>query len=132
MIRPVDEEFLRRAGLEALPDDYRAAFLAHLQETLELRVGQRLGADLTDAQLSEYLQLVKGESADLRTYLMTADPRSVPVADVDVEDLRNLARWAWLAANSPDYREVAIVECWQLEREVSDAAAAILKDARGG
>jgi len=41
-----------------MPDDHKQAFLEHLYEELELRVGTRLSEGMTDAQLAEFEKLI--------------------------------------------------------------------------
>ena len=72
----VDEEFMREVGLEGMPEDEKRAFMEHAEEELEVRVGQGVGAGLTDAQMDEFEQIAG----------------TTEVA-------------AWLERNAPDFRE---------------------------
>ena len=47
----LDDKFLEEVGLGSLPADQKQAFLAHLREQLELRVGTQLSEGLSDAPL---------------------------------------------------------------------------------
>lgn len=50
----VDEQFMEEVGLGAMPPDEKQAFMQHAEEELEVRVGQAVGADLTDEQMNEF------------------------------------------------------------------------------
>jgi hypothetical protein len=54
----LDDDFLQSLGLGDLPDDQKQAFLQHLYEELELRVGTRLSEGMSDAQLGEFEKLI--------------------------------------------------------------------------
>ena len=50
----LDDEWLESVGLGTMPSEDRASFLAHVRETLEMRVGRRLAGDMSEVQLDEY------------------------------------------------------------------------------
>ena len=72
-----DEQFLQDMGLSAMPENQKQAFLAYIQEELEVRIGERIAKGLTEEQLQEFDQLeTPAQSA------------------------------AWLEKNRPDFREI--------------------------
>lgn len=73
----VDENFMREVGLSEMPEAEKRAFMAHAEEELEVRVGQGVGAGLTNEQMEEFEQLAGTEAAA-----------------------------EWLERNAPDFREV--------------------------
>lgn len=74
----IDEQFMEEVGLGAMPPDEKQAFMQHAEEELEVRVGQAVGADLTDAQVEEFDQIT---------------------------DLAAAAEW--LSQNAPNFRQIA-------------------------
>ena len=76
MIR-VDEDFMAEVGLAEMPAAEKREFMDYAEEELEVRVGQQIGARMTDEQLNEFEQIT------------------------DVSEAA-----AWLGRNVPDYREV--------------------------
>jgi hypothetical protein len=50
----LDDNLLQELGLGSLPPTEKNKMLAHIYETLELRVGMRLASQMTDAQLDEF------------------------------------------------------------------------------
>jgi len=96
----LDDAFLAEVGLSALPSDDKRKMLAHIYETLELRVGTKLAQNMTDAQLSEFEQLMdaNNEAGALK----------------------------WLETNVPNYKEVVSSELMTLKAEITSQAPGIL------
>lgn len=99
MIR-LDQDLLSEVGLGDLDEDQARVVLAQVYETLEMRVGIRLGGQLSDAQLSEFEFLMK--SNDQKGAL------------------------EWLEANVPDYKSTVAEALTQLREEMASSAAEIL------
>ncbi len=55
----VDEQFMQEVGLAQMPMAQKRAFMEHAQEELEVRVGQSVGAYLTDEQLLQFEQIAE-------------------------------------------------------------------------
>lgn len=53
----IDENFLAEVGLAEMPAAEKSAFIEHATEELEVRVGQRIGAELSAEQLAEFEQV---------------------------------------------------------------------------
>lgn len=88
----LNDDFLQSVGLGAMPDDQRQAFLQHLYEELELRVGTRLSEGMNEDQLAEFEQLI--------------------------DDDNEQGALAWLESHRPDYKEVVGEELEKLKQEV--------------
>jgi hypothetical protein len=96
----LDDDFLVQLGLGALPADEKKKMLAHIYETLELRVGMKLAENMSDAQLDEFEKLmeVNDESGAL----------------------------TWLETNIPNYKEVVADELEKLKAEIKSMAPQII------
>ena len=88
----LDDNFLQSVGLGGMPDDQKKAFLEHLYEELELRVGTRLSEGMSDDQLAEFEKLI------------------------DANDETGALKW--LETNRPDYKQVVAEELEKLKQEV--------------
>jgi len=97
----LDDNFLKELGLEELPADEKKKMLAHIYETLELRVGMKLAENMSDAQLDEFEKL----------------------ADANDE----AGSLKWLETNVPNYRDVVIAELDKLKAEIKISSAQILE-----
>src|SRR5690349_10614249 len=89
----LDDDFLQSLGLGSLPDEQKQAFLQHLYEELELRVGTRLSEGMSDEQLAEFEKLI------------------------DNNDENGALKW--LETNRPNYKDVVAEELEKLKNEVS-------------
>jgi Protein of unknown function (DUF5663) len=96
----LDDDFLQSLGLGGLPDDQKQAFLQHLYEELELRVGTQLSEGMSDAQLAEFEKLIDGndEAGALK----------------------------WLETNRPNYKDVVAQELEKLKQEITSNRDKIL------
>ena len=84
-----DEQFLQKMGLSAMPEDQKQAFLAYVQEELEIRIGERISKGLTNTQLNEFDMITDQEEAA-----------------------------KWLERNRPDYREIVTRTINEMKEEI--------------
>lgn len=96
----LDDTLLDELGLAALPPEEKKKLLAHIYETLEMRVGMKLAEQMSDAQLSEFEQFI------------------------DRNDEAGALRW--LETNFPNYKDVVAAEFERLKAEVKQAAPQIM------
>ena len=96
----LDDNLLQELGLGILPPEDKKKMLAHIYETLEMRVGMELAKQMTDAQLLEFEQFIKqnDEAGALR----------------------------WLETNFPNYKEVVAAEFEKLKLEIKQVAPQIV------
>ena len=96
----LDDDLLQELGLAALPAEEKKKLLAHVYETLEMRVGMKLAEQMSDAQLTEFEQFIdrNDESGALK----------------------------WLETNFPNYKDVVASEFERLKTEIGQVAPQIL------
>lgn len=105
----LDDNLLRELGLGELPAQEKNRMLAHIYETLEMRVGMKLAQGMSDDQLREFEQL------------MPLEHDSIEIKkDKEQQALR------WLETNFPDYKKVVADELEKLKNEIKEAAPQIL------
>lgn len=97
----LDDNLLKELGLGDLPADEKNKMLAHIYETLELRVGMKLAEQMSDAQLDEFEGFI--------------DRNDEPGA------------LKWLETNFPDYKQVVADELEKLKGEIKQQAPAIMQ-----
>jgi hypothetical protein len=86
----LDNNFLIELGLGALPADEKNKMLAHIYETLEMRVGMKLAEQMTDAQLDEFEAFInRNDEAGALTWLETNFPNYKQVVAEELEKLKN-------------------------------------------
>jgi hypothetical protein len=97
----LDDNLLRELGLGDLPAEEKNKMLAHIYETLELRVGMKLAEQMTDNQLDEFEGFI------------------------DRNDEAGALKW--LETNFPDYKQVVADELEKLKSEIKEQAPAIMQ-----
>jgi len=97
----LDDNLLQELGLGQLPPDEKNKMLAHIYETLQVRVGMRLAEKMSDEQLDEFEGFIdrNDESGALQ----------------------------WLETNFPNYKDVVAAELQKLKGEIKSQAPAILE-----
>jgi len=97
----LDDNLLKELGLGDLPADEKNKMLAHIYETLELRVGMKLAEKMTDAQLDEFEGYIDRNDED--------------------------GALKWLESNFPNYKDTVADELNKLKEEIKAQAPAIMK-----
>lgn len=136
----LDESYLQELGLGQLPSDQKQAFLDHIYNELELRVGVRLSDGLSEQQLAEFESFVDRDNEKVQSWIAVNTPaymsdsaytqlRDKAPGDVDSNTL--LAEYAsmkWLEMNRPGYRQVVTQVLDELKREIKSNRNMILND----
>ena len=100
----LDNAFLEELGLGSLPPVEKNKMLAHIYETLEMRVGMRLAEQMTNEQLDEF-----------ESYINAQDEAGA---------------LKWLESNFPNYKQVVAEELEKLKTEISQVAPQIVAQAQ--
>lgn len=134
----LDDQFLADIGLDGLPEDQKQAFLQHIYEELELRVGTRLSDGLNDAQLEEFEKIIDRDQATIDAWLAHYAPnyqddeifkRMQQATQLDPADPNLRMEYVatkWLEVNRPDYRQVVAQVLDELKKEILANKDAIL------
>jgi predicted RNA-binding Zn ribbon-like protein len=96
----LDDNLLKELGLGSLPAEEKNKMLAHIYETLEMRVGMKLAEQMSNEQLDEFESFINNndEAGALK----------------------------WLETNFPNYKQVVADELETLKAEIKSQAAQIL------
>lgn len=134
----LDDQFLNDLGLDQLPSEQRKAFLEHIYQELELRVGTKLSDGLSDAQLQEFESIIDKDDTVITNWVAQYAPnyqqdemfaRLQQAANLDPAspELRNeYVATKWLEVNRPDYRDVVAATLADLKQEIMTNRDAIL------
>lgn len=133
----LDDTFLDELGLGSLPAEQKRAFLEHVYNQLELRVGTRLSDGLSSEQLAEFESFIDRDMEKVRAWVNANAPdyqtdtaytqmqASAQGANED-DVLAEYASLKWLNLNRPDYREVVKQVLEEIKQEISSNRDAIL------
>jgi hypothetical protein len=136
----LDDQFLKDLGLDQMPEEQKQAFLAHIYNELELRVGVRLSEGLSDAQLAEFESFVDRDDEKVQAWVTTNSPdytndpvyqqikTNAPAGTDDPTILAEYASLKWLSMNRPNYRDVVAQVLDELKREIMSNRSTILGD----
>ena len=136
----LDDQFLKDLGLDQMPEEQKQAFLAHIYNELELRVGVRLSEGLSDAQLAEFESFVDRDDEKVQAWVMANSPdyandpvyqqikTNVPAGTDDPTIMAEYASLKWLGMNRPNYRDVVAQVLDELKREITTNRSTILGD----
>ncbi len=97
----LDDNLLRELGLGDLPPEEKNKMLAHIYETLEMRVGMKLAEKMTNEQLDEFEGFI------------------------DKNDEAGALKW--LESNFPNYKQVVAEELESLKNEIRQSAPQIMQ-----
>jgi hypothetical protein len=100
----LDNALLDELGLGGLPTEEKNRMLAHIYETLEMRVGMKLAEQMTNEQLDEFEGFI------------------------DRNDEAGALKW--LESNFPNYKQVVADELAKLKDEIRSSAPQILEAAQ--
>lgn len=101
----LDDNLLKELGLGTLPAEEKNRMLAHIYETLEMRVGMKLAEQMTNEQLDEFEGFI------------------------DRNDEAGALKW--LETNFPNYKQVVADELEALKSEIKAAAPQIVAASAG-
>lgn len=133
-----DDNFLLEVGLQALPTDKKADFLAQAQEELEVRVGEKMCQGLSEDQLLEFEKLMENDQATIRKMVFDLKTdfredaiykkllKKYGVAEGNWEILAEYLSIRWIQKNRPDYRQIVESVTEQLKTEIRSRAPQIL------
>lgn len=136
----LDDNLLQELGLGSLPPAEKNKMLAHIYETLELRVGMKLAEQMSDQQLDEFEGFIDGNVEHARGFLNTnipgweqspdytsqknqANSQGIPEDKIIPE----FAALKWLEKNFPDYKQVVGQELEKLKIEIKAQAPHIIQ-----
>lgn len=134
----LDDNFLTDVGLANLPEDQKQAFLQHIYQELELRVGTKLSEGLSEQQMGEFEAFVDQDEQKVRDWFLANMPdyasrqdfvqlsQSAPEGTPELAVLCEYGSLKWLELNRPDYRDVVAAELESLKKEIRANADTIL------
>lgn len=129
-----DDTFLEAVGLGALPEDQKAAFLENAQDQFEVRVGEKMNAQMTDDQVAEFEKIIDNDQETINRWLSNlGDYRSDEIyqriasrVENESDRVNNYVSAKWLDQNCPNYRQLIEQTLEELKQEIIANRAAIL------
>lgn len=115
----LDDNLLQELGLGSLPVEEKNKMLAHIYETLELRVGMKLAEQMSDAQLDEFEGFIdRNDEAGALSWLETNFPNYKQVVADELEALKTEIK-----AQAPQIVQATVAEMGQGQPPQSEGLA---------
>ncbi len=125
----LNKDFLEGLGVPEMEVEEEKAFLAHLQEELEVRVGERMSEGMSEGQIDEFEKVIDGDAGTVAAVLSGAgDYRgeesykkmagAMGLAEGSGELDREYASLVWLNKNCPQYSQIVQSTVAELKEEV--------------
>lgn len=133
-----DDNFLSEVGLSNLPEDQKQAFLDHVQEELEIRVGTKMSEGLSEAQIEEFEGIMENNQQVIRKVVgeLGMDFRTDPiykkilqkygVTEGTWDIISEYLSVKWIQKNRPDYHDIVLVTLRELKDEIRSGNTQIL------
>jgi hypothetical protein len=99
---PIDNNFLEELGLGSVPQEEKDKMVAHIQLTLQDRIGAVMETKLNESQLDEFDNILSSG---------------------DIE-----ATKAWLGTNLSDYDQIVQEEIRKIKEEIKPQVASIVQN----
>lgn len=134
-----DEKFLEEAGLSGMPEGQKQEFLQHIQEQLELRVGEKMSENMSIDQMEEFDGIMRNDRGIMAKVLRDfgGDYRQDPLylkvlerhknEEVTLELIGEYLSIKWIQTYRPNYSEVADKVAEELKEEIMAGRERILQ-----
>ena len=125
----LDESFLSELGLSGMPEEQKEEFLGHVQEQLEVKIGEKMAAGMSEAQMGEFEKIAEGDPGVINGVLAeSGDYKNDGIyktmmeqggfVDGAPETLQEYASMKWLMKNRPDYAEIVNGVVGEVKKEI--------------
>lgn len=113
----LDEKFFEEIGLNRMPDNEREEFKNHIQEEIEVRVGERISDGMSPEKLDEFEAIIDENSDFIQNWVLMNVPNykndEIYQAFVaqnngqeSAEIMNEYAAMKWLQVNRPDFAQI--------------------------
>lgn len=134
----IDDSFLESVGLGGLPADQKSGFLQYAQDQLEIRIGEKMSNNLSEAQLDEFEKIIDNDQEMMQKWLAAAGDyknnevyqKLVQAAGGDSAEVENdFITAVWLNRNCPQYQQLIDESMNEIREEITKNKDQILANA---
>ena len=123
------EKFFEEIGVNRMPENEREEFKKHIQEEVEIRVGERISDGIPVEKLDEFEMIVDGDSDFVQSWILShaADYKNDPIYQAflvqnggqeSAEITNEFAAMKWLQLNRPDFTQIVAVAMDEMKGEL--------------
>lgn len=134
----IDDSFLESVGLGGLPADQKSGFMQYAQDQLEIRIGEKMSNNLSEAQLDEFEKIIDNDQEMMQKWLAAAGDyknnevyqKLVEAAGGDSAEVENdFVTAVWLNRNCPQYQQLIDESMNEIREEITKNKDQILANA---
>ena len=125
----LDEKFFDEIGVNRIPEKEREEFKKHIQDEVEVRVGERISDGISAEKLDEFEMIVDGDSDFIQNWVLTNSPNykndEIYMAFVGQNDgqesaeiIAEYAAMKWLQINRPDFQQLVAIVMDEMKSEL--------------
>ena len=113
----LDEKFFEEIGLHRMPMNEQEEFKKHIQEEIEVRVGERISDGMSPEKLDEFEAIIDENSDFIQNWVLmnTPDYKNDEIYQTFVDQnngqesaeiMNEYAAMKWLQVNRPDFAQI--------------------------
>ena len=113
----LDEKFFEEIGLNRMPVNEQEEFKKHIQEEIEVRVGERISDGMSPEKLDEFEAIIDENSDFIQNWVLmnTPDYKNDEIYQTFVDQnngqesaeiMNEYAAMKWLQVNRPDFAQI--------------------------
>ena len=125
----LDERFFDEIGVNRMPEKEREEFKKHIQDEVEVRVGERISDGISAEKLDEFEMIVDGDSDFIQNLVLNNSPNykndEIYMAFVGQNDgqesaeiIAEYAAMKWLQINRPDFQQLVAIVMDEMKSEL--------------
>lgn len=133
----LDDNFFQEVGMNNLPASELEAFKNHVEEELQIRVGERISDGLPLEKLEEFEKIIDGDTAVIDRFISQNAPdyhrdevflSLVQANGLETpEVLGEYAGMKWLQLNRPDFTQIISTVVADMKSEIRSNASKIIE-----
>lgn len=134
----IDDNFFIEAGISNLPPAEMQAFKAHVQEEIEIRVGERISDGITTEKMQEFEHIIDDIPGYIESWVTKYAPsfredalyqtlmneKDDELTEADL--LSEYASMKWLQINRPDFTQIIAEVMNEMKHELRDNSGKIV------
>ncbi|MDO4902045.1 MAG: DUF5663 domain-containing protein [bacterium] len=133
----LDEKFFEEIGVNQMPESERSAFKSHIQEEVEVRVGERISDGMPMEKLEEFEMIIDGNADFVQSWIFGNAPnyRDDEIYQAFVRQnggaegvnvITEYAGMKWLQLNRPDFAQIVQDVTSEMKTELRENISKII------
>ncbi len=133
----LDDRFFDEIGLSQMPEAEKASFRDHIQEEIQVRIGERISDGMTVETMQEFENIIDNIPGYVAEWLAKHSPNytedniftALKAQFPDAREEQILSEYAamkWLSTNRPDFTQIIATVVDEMKRELRSNTDRIL------